>query len=47
MMIDYKKNWNNSKGLEYMQTLRDALSYIENYKDRVINNELGKHPQSI
>jgi predicted nucleotidyltransferase len=47
MMMDYKKNWNNSRGLEYMQTLRDALTYIENYKDRVISNELGQFTQSI
>lgn len=40
-MIDYKKNWNTSKGIEYMPLLREALTYIENYKDRVISNELG------
>jgi hypothetical protein len=47
MMIDFKNNWNKSRGKEYMQTLKDALEYIENYKDRVIKNELGKHPQSL
>jgi hypothetical protein len=41
MMIEYKKNWNNNKGKEYMSLLREALNYIENYRDRVISNELG------
>ena len=41
MMIEYKKNWNNNKGKEYMPLLREALNYIENYRDRVISNELG------
>ena len=46
-MIEYKRNWNNSKGLEYMPLLREALAYIENYKDKVMKDELGKHTQSI
>ena len=40
-MINYKKYWNTSIGTEYMPLLREALTYIENYRDRVINNELG------
>jgi predicted nucleotidyltransferase len=47
MMTEYKKNWNNNKGMEYMPLLREALTYIENYKDKVMHDELGKHPQSI
>ena len=41
MMIEYKKNWNNNKGKEYMPLLREALNYIENYRNKVISNELG------
>ena len=40
-MINYKKYWNTSIGMEYMPLLREALTYIENYKDRVMMNELG------
>lgn len=40
-MINYKKYWNISIGMEYMPLLREALAYIENYKDRVMMNELG------
>jgi hypothetical protein len=46
-MIEYKKNWNNSKGLEYMSLLREALAYIEKYKDKVMKDELGQLTQSI
>jgi len=40
-MVEFKKNWNNEVGVRYMPLIRSALTYIENYKDRVISNELG------
>jgi len=46
-MIEYKKKWNTSTGRDYMPLLREALAYIEKYKNRVISHELGEHPQSI
>lgn len=46
-MMYYKKNWNTDLGNEYIPTLKEALAYIENYKEKVMNDELGKHPQSI
>jgi hypothetical protein len=40
-MLNYKKNWNTKIGRNYLPLIREALTYIENYKDRVISNELG------
>jgi hypothetical protein len=40
-MLEYKKNWNTKIGRDYLPLIREALTYIENYKDRVISNELG------
>ena len=40
-MLEYKKNWNTKIGRDYLPLIRKALTYIENYKDRVISNELG------
>lgn len=41
MMKEYKKNWNNEVGIRYMPILREQLRYIADYRDKVMNDELG------
>lgn len=39
-MIDYKKNWNNEKGMSYQKLLKEQLEYMKKYIDKVISNGL-------
>ena len=46
-MIEYKKNWNTDLGKRYMPLIREQLKYIESYKEKVRDIELGQHRQSV
>jgi predicted nucleotidyltransferase len=41
MMVEYKKNWDNEIGIKYMPVLERELRYIAEYRDKVMNDELG------
>jgi len=46
-MLEYKKNWNNQLGVQYMPILKEALAYLAAYRDKVNDNELGQLTQPI
>ncbi|MFA7105718.1 MAG: hypothetical protein WC154_00305 [Candidatus Izemoplasmatales bacterium] len=39
-MMDFKSNWNNDKGKEYVNELKEQLEYLDNYRNEMINNGL-------
>lgn len=42
-MLKFKKNWDNEIGKSYFSKLEEQLLYLEQYKDRMINNGMDKH----
>ena len=40
-MIEYKRNWDNDIGHRYKELLEEQLEYLEQYRNELINNELG------
>jgi hypothetical protein len=40
-MMDYKLNWDNEIGQSYLTELEAELQYLIEYRDRMMNDELG------
>lgn len=42
-MLNFKKNWNNESGESFVSKLEEQILYLEQYRDRMINNGLEKY----
>lgn len=42
-MLKFKKNWNNEIGESFVSKLEEQILYLEQYRDRMINNGLDKY----
>jgi len=40
-MLRFKTNWNNEIGKSYENVIREQIEYLEQYRDKVINNGMG------